>query len=59
MRINRLSGEAAKENRFYCAMIAPRSGKRRIRLKVANKPIAQKSSTALRSGSSHDHSDAF
>ena len=52
-------GEAANQNWLYCAMIPPKSGKRRMKFKAAKKPIAQKSRTALRSGSKQDQNDAF
>jgi hypothetical protein len=61
----RMDGQQLDQSWFYCAMIAARiSGKRKIRLKVTNKPIAQKSVTAVRLGSaidttSQDHGDAF
>ena len=37
MRINRLGGEAANQNWLYCAITAPRSGKRSTKLRVQKK----------------------
>ena len=44
------SATTSNQNWLYCSITAPKSGKRRIKLRASKKPMRQNAMTALRSG---------
>src|SRR5580700_8442175 len=44
------SAAVPNQNWLYCSIIAPKSGKRRIKLSVVNRPIVQKAMIVTKSG---------